>query len=62
MRKPEPLGTKFKVVCCSETDIVLWLEIQQGKLGMRDSEFQKQLGATAACVVGGIEKTKGCGQ
>jgi hypothetical protein len=28
LRKPEPLGTEFKSGCCSETGIMLFLEIQ----------------------------------
>lgn len=30
-RKPEPLGTEFKTVCCSKTGIMLSLEIVRGK-------------------------------
>jgi len=31
-RKPEPLGTEFKTCCCSETGIMLSLEVVRGKL------------------------------
>ncbi len=30
-RKPEPLGTEFKTCCCSETGIMLSLEVVRGK-------------------------------
>ena len=30
-RKPEPLGTNFKCVCCAITGLLLGLEIQRGK-------------------------------
>ena len=62
MRKPEPLGTEFKVVCCSVTGMALWIKIQAGKVLMKDSQYQKEHGATNACVIRGIEQTTGCGQ
>jgi len=31
IRKPEPLGTEFKTVCCQSTGVMIWLEIQRGK-------------------------------
>ena len=31
IRKPEPLGTEFKTVCCQLTGVMIWLEIQRGK-------------------------------
>ena len=50
-RKPEPLGTEFKCVTCSKSNIMLHLELQRGREGMRDSEHHRELGATAACTV-----------
>jgi hypothetical protein len=35
MRKPEPLGTEFKVVACPQTGLFLYLEIQRGKEDMQ---------------------------
>ena len=31
VRKPEPLGTEFKSVCCQATGVLTYLEIQRGK-------------------------------
>ena len=50
-RKPEPLGSEFKVASCSRSKVFLNLEIQRGAVGMRDSRYQRQLGATAACTI-----------
>jgi hypothetical protein len=51
-RKPEPLGTEFKSGCCPETGIMLFLEIQRGKVEMpKWSQFFRELGATASCTV-----------
>ena len=39
-RKPEPLGTKFKTVVCSVTGALLFIKVQRGKEGMKDSRYQ----------------------
>ena len=49
LEKPDPLGTKFKTVACSVTEALLFIEVQRGKEGMKDSNYQQELGATAAC-------------
>ena len=51
LRKPEPLGTEFKNICCGETGIMQCLEICRGKEGMKEKRLQRELGATAACTV-----------
>ena len=61
-RKPEPLGTEFKTVACSLTGALLFIEVQRGKEGMKDSRYQKELKATAACTKWMIEETEGIGQ
>ena len=51
-RKPEPLGTEFKVVADSATGIFLHLELQRGKKEMKKPElleFANQFGGTVAC-------------
>ena len=48
-RKPEPLGTEMKCVCCAKTRVMLYLEIQRGRDGMRDAEFTNKMIKTAAC-------------
>jgi Transposase IS4 len=50
-RKPENLGTQFKVIDDSATTMCLYLEIQQGKKGMSDAAFTDELQATSACCV-----------
>ena len=60
-RNLEPLGTKFKTVACSITGALLFIEVQRGKGGMKDSLYQQELGATAACTKRMMEATKGIG-
>ena len=48
LRKPEPLGTEFKVAADSATEIFTHLEIQEGKEPMRAKSVGR-LGATASC-------------
>ena len=55
MRKPEPLGTKFKTIVDGLSGIMLWLEVQEGKEQMSKLAHTKELGGTAACVVRGVE-------
>lgn len=61
-RKPEPLGTEFKVLCCSETGCLLFIEIQKGMDRMRSSEGSKEHGVTAACTVRLAKATANSGQ
>ena len=61
-RKTEPLGTEFKIVACSVTGELLFVEVHRGKEGMNHSKYQKELGATAACTKIMTEETKGIGQ
>ena len=49
LRKPVPLGTEFKCVVCPVTKIMTFLEIQRGKNGMKEEQFNRDLGATAGC-------------
>ena len=60
--KPEPLGTKFKTFDCSVTGDLLFIEVQSGKEGMKDSLYQQELGAATACTKQMMEATKGIGQ
>ena len=48
-RKLDPLGTEFKTVACYVTGVLLLIEVKRGKEGMKDSRYQQDLGATAAC-------------
>ena len=61
-RKPEPLSTEFKKVACSITGALLFIEVQRGEECMKDSRYQQELGATAACMKRVMEETKGIGQ
>ena len=52
VRKPEPLGTEYKVTSCSATKMCIHLEIQRRRVGMADerlAEYSSSLGATVAC-------------
>ena len=59
IRKPEPLGTEFKTVCCPMTGVMTYMEIQRGKEGMKNMRLQADLGATASCT---IRCAEGCHQ
>jgi hypothetical protein len=50
-RKTKPLGTEFKNVADAQTGIMLHLEIQKGKDGMKGAEYVHELGAQSACAV-----------
>ena len=49
-RKPKPLGTDFKAMCNTETGVMKFVEIQEGKDAMRSEPFAVELGDTSGCV------------
>ena len=49
------------MVACSVTGVVVFLELQQGKEGMKSIRYHLELGATAACTKRLMEETKGLG-
>ena len=51
LRKPEPLGSEFKDTGCKKIGCMKHLELQMGKLIMREKDFCKEIGATAACTL-----------
>jgi len=51
LRKPEPLGTELKDSGCKVIGDLRFLELQRGKLPMREKEYCSNLGATAACTL-----------
>ena len=57
-RKPEPLGTEFKVVVDGISGCMSSIEIQEGKERMKKKEFNKDLGTTAGCVMRMIDELK----
>jgi hypothetical protein len=59
-RKPEPLGAEFKCICCAITGIMIWIELQRGKDGMRAAEYSAASGVTAACTMRGARDSKYC--
>jgi len=63
LQNPEPLGTEFKCGACSETGIMLYLEIQRGKVEMlKWSSKYCELGATASCTDRAAMHIANCGQ
>ncbi len=50
-RKPEPLGTEFKDIGCAVLGVLLVLEIQRGKEGMKSMTYNSTIGATAGCTL-----------
>ena len=61
-RMTETLGTKFKTFSCSIKGALLFIEVNRGKEGMKDSSYQQKLGATAVCTKRMMEATKEIGQ
>eukprot|EP00978_Attheya_sp_CCMP212_P038794 scaffold195902_cov98-Attheya_sp.AAC.1 len=61
-RKPEDLGTECKNAACSVTGINLFLEIQRGKLPMRELEFNNPHKPCAACTLRLEKGSLHCGQ
>ena len=59
MRKPEPLGTEFKNLVDGYSGQMMWLEVMEGKERMRNKEFTKEFGVTAACVMRGVKQIEG---
>ena len=55
------VGTKFKDIACCKLGCILALEIQHGKVCMRDQWHVAQLGATAACTLCLIKEAEGPG-
>ena len=51
LRKPEPLGTEFKNACCPKSGVMLFMELQRGRRGMRDAKYNRDLGSAAGCTV-----------
>jgi hypothetical protein len=51
IRKPEPLGTEFKTSVCPTLNIMTYMEVCEGKEGMKTKPFHRTLGATTACAV-----------
>jgi len=56
-RKPEPLGMEMKVVADCKTGIMLWMELQRGKLPMRSAQFAVRHGVTASVAMRGCKAT-----
>ena len=50
-RKPKPLGTEFKCFVDAITKIMLYIEVQEGKVRMSSKPHFANLGATASCVM-----------
>ena len=50
-RKPKPMGTEFKCAADGRHGLMLFLEIQEGKQGMRNARFRNEMGAGAACAM-----------
>jgi len=45
------VGTEFKTTACPMTGIIRYMEMQQGKEGMKSQKFNKEIGATAGCTL-----------
>jgi len=57
MHKTADHGTKFKVVTCPMTGILLYLEIQKGHDAMRQAAYSAELGGTAGCILCLVKKS-----
>lgn len=54
-RKLEPLGTEYKNIVGGYTVWLLWLEIQEVNIQIKNNEFKKTIGSTAACTMRGTK-------
>jgi hypothetical protein len=50
-RKPKPLGTEFKTICDTETGVMKFMEVQEGKEAMRVKEHSVSHGVTTGCTI-----------
>jgi hypothetical protein len=50
-RKPENLGTELKDTADTKTGMMIFLELQRGKIPMRSLEYSNSLRVTAACTM-----------
>jgi hypothetical protein len=50
-RKPKPLGTEFKNQCDGIHGVMLFLEVQEGKVAMRRKRHAGRLGVNSACAM-----------
>ena len=48
IRKPRPVGNKFKTLCDGRSKVVLHIEIYEGKGIMRQKKYVKEFGPTTA--------------
>ena len=51
LQKPEPLGSEFKCTGCTVGKFKNFLEIQRGKEEMKKRKYNRNIGATAACML-----------
>lgn len=58
-RKPKPLGTELKTLCCGISGVILRLEIQEGKGPMRKMPNVSELGSNAASAYRLVSSTLG---
>jgi hypothetical protein len=49
--KPKPLGTEFKTSVCPKLNVMTYMELCEGKDGMKSRPFHTKLGGTTACAV-----------
>jgi len=50
-RKPQPIGTEFKTICDTETGVMKFKEVQEGKEAMRLKEYSITHGVTSGCTI-----------
>jgi hypothetical protein len=63
LRKPKNLGTELKTVASKGANgPIVYAEIQEGKMGMRNKLHFNTYGATCSCVLRLAKDTKNCGQ
>ena len=58
IRKPRPIGNKFKTVRDAATHIVLHMELHEPKEDMAEKEYVKEHRATTACRASTFPKNK----
>ena len=57
IRKPEPLGTEFKTTACPITGCMLHMGIQRVKEKTKEKQYNREISATAGCIIRILESS-----
>lgn len=60
--KPKDFGFEMKNVVCCAIRVMLFLELQEGKLPMQEKKYSKEFGSNQGCTIRIAEAAARCGQ